>query len=161
MRSDRQKKPVSADAARIRLADLCARSEQCESDLLRKLYLWGVGRADSQHIIADLYAGKFLDENRFAKAFARDKVRFSGWGPRKVRLALMQKRISQEIIEEAMGAIDPADLKDALRRCAAAKARSLDLEDRTDRASLYRHLLTRGFFSDEAISEIRRLKDLS
>lgn len=158
MRSERKKKPVTPDAARLRLADLCARSEQCESDLLRKLYLWGIERTESESIISDLYEGNFLNEKRFAKAFARDKVRFSGWGLRKIRLALIQKRISHEMIEDALEEIDPADIKDALRRSASAKARTLDLDDREGRASLYRHLLSRGFFPNEAMSEIRRLR---
>lgn len=144
----KSKKPVTVDAARIRMADLCARSEQCEHDIRQKLFKMGLPSSQSNEVISYLTDNRFLDNSRFARSFARDKCRFSGWGKYKIRMALAAKRISSADISEGLDAIETDDYSDALRRTASAKARTLDLfgEDaRENRMKLYRHILSRGF----------------
>lgn len=140
------------------MADLCARSEQCEADIRQKLYRLGLSSADVQSVVEALISGRFIDNARFAKAFARDKCRFSAWGRNKIRLALMARRISSADISEALDAIDPHDYSEALRRTAAAKARGMDLDgpdNRDNRMKLFRHILSRGFESDLASKAVR------
>lgn len=145
-----QKKPVSPDAARLRMADLCARSEQCEFDIRTKLKRLGQSPDNIDSIISFLIEGRFLDSRRFAVSFARDKCRFSSWGNNKIRMGLMMKRIPKADIEAALQEIDRKDYLDALKRVTIAKARSLDLlgaNAREERLRLYKHLLSRGFES--------------
>lgn len=144
----KSKKPISAEAARIRMADLCARSEQCEYDIRQKLFKTGLPASAREEIVDYLSANRFIDNYRFARSFARDKCRFSGWGKYKIRTALAAKRLTSDEISEGMAAIEDPDYMDALRRTALAKARSLELfgEDaRENRMKLYRHILSRGF----------------
>ncbi len=137
----------------MRLADLCARSEQCESDLRRKIRLAGLTTDEADRIIEALQSGKFLDDARFARAYARDKVRFAGWGAAKIRMGLAAKRITGTLATQAIEAIDRREYIDALKRAALAKARSLDLTSREDVQKLYTHLAQRGFES-QLISRI-------
>ena len=76
------------------MADLCARSEQCEADIRQKLYRLGLSSGEVQQIVSQLIDEKFIDNARFARSFARDKCRFSCWGRHKIRLALAAKRLS-------------------------------------------------------------------
>lgn len=153
-------KPISPEAAVARMAELCARSEQCEADIRQKLYRLGLSPASVQDCIERLVRGRFIDNARFARAFANDKVRFSSWGRNKIRLALIGKRIPSETIREALDSIDEADYLQALKRTIGAKVRSLDLrgpDARNERLKLFRFVLSRGFEPDFASSEIRKL----
>lgn len=141
----REKKPLTAEQALLRMADLCARSEQCPYDIARKLRAKNMPEQEVQSVIDELKRRGFVDERRFAASFARDKVRFAGWGRLKIRTALAARRIPTQAISEAMEAIEPDDYRQALLRAARAKAASLNLSDYDDRSKLCRHLLSRGF----------------
>lgn len=147
------KRAITPEAAQIRMADLCARSEQCEYDICQKLFKMGVPNAHISEIITYLIDNKFIDNARFARSFARDKCRFSSWGPYKIRLGLASKRLSPTDISQGLDALEENDVIEAARRVAKAKSRSLDLhgeEAREERLKLYRHILSRGFDSSLA-----------
>lgn len=129
------------------MAGLCAKSEQCTSDILTKLYKAGLKKEDRDGIIRYLTDHRYLDDARFAKAFAGYKVRFAGWGKRKIAAALGAKRIPSALVAAALDNIDPDDYMEAARRVAAAKKRDLDMTDRNDVAKFYRQMLSRGFES--------------
>lgn len=149
----RRRKPVTTDEARLKMAGLCARAEHCESEVREKLYRMGIDRDVREDIIVYLVENHYIDHTRFAGAYARDKMRFSGWGRKKIRLGLMQKRISSEIIREALDALDEKEYTSVLRRVAESRASRLDLAERDDRIAFYRYLLSRGFES-EFVSKI-------
>lgn len=141
------KKPADPQALLQRMAGLCARSEQCTFDIAQKLYKAGLPSEKREEIISYLTANRYLDDARFARSFASFKVRFSGWGKQKIRMALASKRINSGIISEALDYIDENDYLDALKRAIESKKRGLDLTRREDKAKLYRHLISRGFES--------------
>lgn len=155
---------MTPEAAKLRMADLCARSEQCEADIRQKLYRLGLSSGEVQQIVSQLINEKFIDNARFARSFARDKCRFSCWGRHKIRLALAAKRLSNAEIQQGLDAIENADYVDALKRTAAAKARGLDLkgeEGRENRMKLFRHILSRGFESELASKAVNYLASRS
>ncbi|MDE6576654.1 MAG: RecX family transcriptional regulator [Muribaculaceae bacterium] len=154
------KKPVSPEAARLRMADLCARSEQCEADIMRKLQNLSLPGDVAGEIIKFLRENKFIDDERFARSFARDKCRFSSWGRNKIRLALMAKHIPADAIAHGLAEIDKDDYLNALRKVALAKFRQLDLtgeKAREDRMKLYQHIISRGFESSLASKAVASL----
>ena len=115
--------------------------------------------SDIRSIVNYLEENRYLDNLRFAWAYANDKVRFSAWGKYKIRLGLVAKRISTSDIREALESIDDKEYKDAILRAAKAKARSLDLTDYEDRMKLYRHLASRGFESSLISKTISALRN--
>ena len=68
----RDKTPEQAYAALIRL---CARSEKSSGDALRLMQRWGVEPSARQGVLQKLLADRFIDDNRYAEAFVRDKIR--------------------------------------------------------------------------------------
>ena len=108
----RDKTPEQAYAALIRL---CARSEKSSGDALRLMQRWGVKPSARQGVLQKLLADRFIDDNRYAEAFVRDKIRLSGWGARKIRTSLRLKGIAAAIIDEALARLDPANQSERLR----------------------------------------------
>lgn len=154
-----RKKSLDPEKARLRIADLCARSEQCEYDIREKMRRWQLPAAAIEDIIEFLFDGKFVDNRRFAKSFTNDKVKFSAWGKNKIRQALRLKRIPSDVIDETFENLDSEEYNRALLRAAKAKASALDLSIYEDKAKLYRHLLSRGFESRKISAVINKLKE--
>lgn len=139
----------------LRMASLCAASEQSSGDIRGKVLKAGLSGEDADAILEYLTANKYVDDSRFARAFAADKVRFAGWGRTKIRMHLRAKGIREVITEEAIAAVSDEDYLPALRKALAAKARTADPFDVKGRASLYRHLASRGFEPSLIVSEIK------
>lgn len=153
----RQKKTVTAAMALDRLETLCARSEQCSGDLARKLYAWGISSDDSAKILARLKADKFVDDQRFARAYVRDKLRFSRWGRVKIRLGLAAKRVNREMAAIAIDEeIDKTEYHEILIAVLKSRLRTIpDPQSYDGKTRLFRYGLSRGFESAEVSSAIR------
>jgi len=151
-----QRKHISAANALARLEDLCARSERCGWELREKLRRWGIGNEDSEKILAHLRAGRYYDDSRFAEAFVRDKLLYSRWGRRKIRLGLMARRIDEVVAEEALAGIDDEEYRQILLTLAKAKARRVkDADTYEGRVGVFRFLISRGF-EPGLVSEVMR-----
>ncbi len=93
-----------------RAAALCSRQEQASGHIWEKLNGWNVSEEDALRIMGLLKEEKYLDDNRFATFYVRDKFRFNGWGKVKLSAMLRQKGITQELIEGALDQIDESAL---------------------------------------------------
>lgn len=156
------KTPAQALSA---LAALCSRGEQAESDLREKLRKWEVSPADADRIIQRLKEENFLSDERYARAFVRDKFRFNGWGRIKIAHALRLKHIDSQWIEQAVNEeIETDAYHDTLVHLMQGKLRSLQSrEPRAARAALLRFAASRGFESDlcyRCLDEVWRAHNL-
>lgn len=153
-------RPLTTEEMLVRMAGLCAGAEQCSADIRAKVLKKGFQPETADRIVGYLVQNRYLDDARFARAFAADKVKFAGWGRAKVRLHLKAKRLADNVIAQALDYICDDDYLLALRKALVAKAKSLDLSQVDDRRKLYRHLASRGFESQLIIAEIRKyIKD--
>ena len=140
------RKPITPNNAFLRLSTLCARCEQAEGDLRKKLHDWGVSSSDADDIITRLQQERYLDNERFARAYCRDKLRFNGWGRIKIAFMLKGKGIEQEFIDAALNEIDEEQYATILNDVLIAKVKTLkDKEPEQARASLLRFAASRGF----------------
>lgn len=136
---DRQKKILA------RLENQCARRECCSSDMLRKAAeLLEGDEAAAREVLGSLTEGGFVDDSRYAAAFAREKSGITGWGPYKIRLALAAKRIPKEIVDAALEEIDGNRAGQKLRRLLEAKWKTLE-GDEAAKFKLLRYALSRGY----------------
>lgn len=149
------RKRPTADEMLVRMAGLCAGAEQCSADIRNKILKQGFSAQEADRIIQYLQQNRYLDDSRYARAYAVDKVRFSGWGRMKIRMGLRAKGMTDSIILQALSYIQDTDYKESLRKILVAKSRNLDLADVKDRQKLYRHMASRGFESQLIISAIR------
>ena len=154
-----QKKKMKPQVALMRLEALCAQSEQCSCDVRQKLYRWGVSSSDSEKIVKQLIDNRFIDDERFAIAYCRDKYRFNHWGRVKIVYGLRAKRISSAHIQKAVTAIDAEEYSDILENLIRSKAKTIkDVDSYEGRTKLFRYAVSRGFES-ELIANI--IKDRS
>lgn len=139
----------------LRLAGLCAGSEQCSADIRGKILKAGFTPGDADGMLKYLVGHGYIDDTRFARAFAADKVRFAGWGKIKIRMALKMKGISDTLVSEALAYVGSEDYEAALWKALVAKARALDMDDLAERRKLFRHLASRGFEADLIVKATR------
>lgn len=149
------RQPLTLENALSRAAALCARCEQCTPDLIKKLTAWGLTQTDVKKVIAELERLRFVDDSRFAKAYAHDKLHFSGWGRRKITQGLWAKRLQRDIIDEACDDFEEEEYHDIVLKVIANKACALKEEPHSYewRAKLFRFGVMRGFESS-LVSEI-------
>lgn len=149
------KRQPTADEMLLRMAGLCAASEQCVSDIRAKVLKKGFSPEVADRIIDYLVSNRYIDEVRYAKAFTADKVRFSCWGRIKIRMHLRAKHVDDSSISEGLLYIDEKQYAESLGRVLEAKARTLDMSEIADRRKLYRHLASRGYESSLIVQAIR------
>lgn len=139
-----------------RLQNQCARREYCSSEVLRKAAtaLATSGDASAEEILAALVAEGYVDDLRYATAFARDKSTLGGWGPVKIRYALRAKKIDDATIDAALREIEPDKALDKLERLIAAKRRTLEGDPQIN-LKLIRFALSRGY----EYEDVRRVLD--
>ena len=125
MEVGRQGKSLSRKEALERLELLCSKREVCISQVEEKLYRWNVDPSERPSIVEFLVGNRYVDDKRFAVAFARDKFRFSKWGPHKIKVHLQEKRIDAEYVAEALQEVELEELPSAVVRELQRKSETL------------------------------------
>ena len=135
----------------------CARQEMCSADVRRKALRSFEGDADrADALVRSLVENGYVDDARYAAAFAREKSRLTGWGPVKITFQLRGKGISEEVIRHALQDVDVQEASGKLQALLAAKYKSVQGEPDA-RLRLIRFALGRGY-EWNAVSEA--LKDI-
>jgi Uncharacterized protein conserved in bacteria len=143
-------KTVSYEQALTRLAAYCSRSERCVQDVRKKLDQWEISLQEQSQIIQTLQKEKFLDENRYASAFVRDKARFNGWGIYRIRLELKKRELPAEIITNAIHQLDSEETINRLADLLKKKSDSVKAKTEWEaKQKLIRFALSRGFSMDD------------
>ena len=140
-----------------RLRGLCSRREYCYADVLKKAKDALDGDAQAAKEVADvLVEDKYVDDFRYASAFARDKSAIQGWGEVKIRYMLSAKGVSRDVIDKALEEIDQDKADSRLEKLLQNKLKSLK-DDPQCRLKLLRFALGRGYSYDEVNSLINTL----
>lgn len=132
-----------------RMRNLCSRREYCRSDIMKKVLKALEGDTEkAEKVLATLVEEKYLDELRYACAFARDKSSLAGWGETKIRYMLSAKGVPRDIISQALGEVDDSKARTRLEKLMENKYRSLK-DDPQCRLKMLRFGLGRGYGYDE------------
>lgn len=139
-----------------RLQRQCARAECCSSDVRRKALKALEGDAEAaQRIVASLVEDRYVDDRRYASAFAREKSSLQGWGAVKIRFHLRGKGIPDEVIADALQEVDPEKAASKLDKLAADRYRLLK-DDPQCRLKMLKTLLARGYGYEEVEQAVAR-----
>ena len=142
-------KEVTEQGAYLQLAQLCARSEHCQHDMLEKMRRWEMSDEAQARVMQRLISERYVDDERYARAFVRDKIRYNKWGRRKVEQGLWQKRIDDNIRQQVLDEVDEEEYLSVLRPLLKQKRRSTKAEsDYEMNRKLVRFALSRGFTYD-------------
>ncbi len=129
-----------------KMAQLCSRSEQCTADIRRKMVVYELVDEIVEEIITKLQKDKFLDDERFVKAYISDKFRLNKWGKIKMQHYLKMKGLSNELIQEGLDSIDDEKYIAALIKTMKDKARTIKKKDKFEKmGQIIRFTQSRGF----------------
>jgi regulatory protein len=134
--------------AKTKLEAYCAYQERCSYEISQKLWLWKMHPEDHDIIIADLISHNFLNEERFAEAYASGKFNMKKWGKIKIKQHLKAKQISNYSINKALKAIDLELYEATLLQLAEKKWAMLKGNHWEKLAKLKRYLQTKGYEVD-------------
>ncbi|MCL1868739.1 MAG: RecX family transcriptional regulator [Paludibacter sp.] len=127
-------------------AAFCSLSEHCISEIKEKLVGWGASDLQIKKIVAHLLKEKYIDQQRFATAYARDKLRFNYWGKIKIGFMLRSKDIDNEIITSALESINADEYQNVLHELIKAKEKTIKAASNYEkRGKLMRFLQGKGF----------------
>lgn len=145
-----EKKPVKkytskADAL-VKLQRYCAYQDRCHQEVRSKLIELGCYGQDLEEVIANLIGEKFLDEERYARSFARGKFRMKQWGRSRIRQELKLRNISDYCIRKAMEEINEVDYLNTLREVLEKRAEQIaEADDFARKGKLAQYAMSRGF----------------
>ena len=143
------KKDMTEQEAYLQLAALCAQAEHCQQEMRDKMRRWELDETVQNRIIDRLIKERYVDDERYARAFVKDKIRYNKWGRRKVQQALWQKHIDADIQQQVLDEIDEKEYLDILRPLLKQKRKSIKAEsDYELNQKLIRFALGRGFDFD-------------
>lgn len=143
------KKEITEQEAYLQLAALCAQAEHCQQEMRDKMRRWEVDETAQNRIVARLVKERYIDDERYARAFVKDKIRYNKWGRRKVQQALWLKHIDADIQQRVLDEIDEKEYLDVLRPLLKQKRKSIKAEsDYELNQKLVRFALGRGFGFD-------------
>lgn len=152
---------MAAEKAKVadRLRGLCSRREYCSSEIRKKALAALEGdMAAADEIVETLVEEKYVDDLRYASAFARDKSSLAGWGDVKIRYMLVSKGIPKDVISAALEEIDEGKAADKLQKVLETKSKALR-DDPQKKMKLLRFALGRGYDYEEIINVLNRIQD--
>lgn len=137
---------ITEQQALQRLMALCARGEHSSGEMLEKMRRWDVDDEAQARIMQRLINERYVDDERFARAFVNDKIKYNQWGSRRIEQALWQKGIDKETRQTVLAEIDDEQYLEVLRPLLKAKARSVKANSEYERQmKLARFAIGRGF----------------
>ena len=142
-------KQKTENDAYLTLAALCAQAEHCQYEMLEKMRRWEIPEDAQARVMAKLIKERYIDDERFAQAFVKDKIRYNKWGRRKVEQALWQKRIDEDIRKRVLDEVDEDEYLSILRPLLKQKRKTIKADsDYELNQKLMRFALGRGFTFD-------------
>ena len=142
-------KQKTEQEAYLTLAALCAQAEHCQWEMVEKMRKLEIPEEAQARIMERLVKERYVDDERFARAFAKDKVHYNKWGRRKVEQALWQKHIDEDIRKNVLNEIDDEEYLSVLRPLLKQKRKSIKAQNDYElNQKLMRFALGRGFTFD-------------
>lgn len=142
-------KTIDANAGYAKAEHYCAYQERAQQEVRDKLYEWGLKTTDVENIILRLIENNYVNEARFANAYAQGKFNQKGWGKIKIKQGLKFKKVPDVLIKKALAVIDSDHYFKTLQQCLAKKARSIAEKDPLKRRyKLQQYAMGRGFEAD-------------
>ncbi len=146
MGEEKIQKKLTKQEAIPKIEYYCAYQERCHKEVTDKLYSYGLNTDEVGELLSRLVKSNFLNEERFAIAFAGGKFRQKNWGKTKIIRELKIRGISEYCIKKALKEIEDNDYEDSLIMLAEKYIRTHRLKnDFTSKQKLLKHLMSKGY----------------
>jgi regulatory protein len=139
-----------------KIKNWCAYQERSQNETRSKLLEYGLSTEEADNIITELIAENFLNEERFATAFASGKFRIKHWGRNKIKSGLKFHRVSDYCIKKALADIDENEYESTLVKVMEKKLKQTKAGDsRKKYYTVLNYMVSRGFESDLVIEQLK------
>jgi len=140
-------KNIGTEKAWQKIKHYCAYQERSHAETRDKLYGFGLYKHEVETLLTQLIEENYLNEERYAIAFAGGKFRMKQWGRVKIKYELQQKRVSPYCIKKALAVIEEKDYEATLHKLAKAKLATLKTEKNIfiKKTKLRNYLVQKGF----------------
>jgi len=137
-----------------RMATYCSHTERCVFDVRRKMDEWEISSTQQNQIIQHLKKERFIDEERYCRAFVNDKSKYNKWGINKIKYELSRKGIPEPLILETIENFDADESRERLRIMIEHKIKTVKGKNEWEiRQKLIRFAASKGFsFEDIEIT---------
>jgi regulatory protein len=147
---------LTPEQAIARTRKYCAYQERSQDEVRNKLYTLGLHRQQVEQAIAMLITENFINEERFAMAFAGGKFRIKNWGRIKIKMALKQKKVSEYCIRKSLAQFSNSDYTKIIRKLIRQQEKKIVEKNLLKKNySIARYLISRGFEPDLVWAEIQ------
>jgi regulatory protein len=160
MDTPKTKKIIDEKTALAKSEHYCAYQERSQQEVRDRLYEWGLWPQAVENTVSQLITGGFLNEERFAKAYAQGKFRQKAWGKNKIKQGLKFKKVPDVLIKKALLTINGDDYIRILQHVLQKKASAITEKDAYKRRyKLQQYALGRGFEND-LVDDVLKNNDL-
>lgn len=141
---------MTEEQALARLTALCASAEHCTGEMIDKMTKWEIPEEAQARIMEHLVSNKYVDDERYCRAFVHDKMEYNHWGRRKIEQALYVKHVDKAIQTKVLDEIPDSDFISILRPLLDQKRRQTQADnDYEMNIKLMRFAASRGFTIDQ------------
>lgn len=127
-------------------AGFCAYQERTHAEVRDRLYEWGIRGDEAEEMIVWLIENNYLNEERFAKAYAGGKFRMKQWGRIRIKHELKMRGLSDYCIKVGLAEIDEDDYQELIKKMINRKANKDDFENPyLKKHKLARYIIGKGF----------------
>lgn len=138
----------------------CAYQERSQFEVRNKLFEFGIFNEEAENIISLLIQENFLNEERFALAFARGKFRIKSWGKIKIKLELKQHKVSDYCITKALKQIDGNEYFATLEKIIEKKIKEIKESNKIKKQyKIIKYAMSRGYEQDIIMDAIKNLEN--
>lgn len=155
-----KRKRYTPHQARLKAESYCAYQERSQKEIRDKLYEWGLFSKEVEEIISDLIQQNFLNEERFALAYAQGKLRIKGWGKYKIKQGLKLKQIPEKLVQKALKHLDMDEYLAKLESILSKKSALISEKDSFKRRLKLQQFATMRGFEQDLVAEILKNKRL-
>lgn len=132
-----------------RAASYCSRREVASSQVLEKLKSWEIPESWREEILEWLIRENYVDDRRHAALFVREKFNLNRWGRVKIAYMLRKQGVGEDLIQEALGLIDPEEYERVCRDLIGSKSATLKEKNQfTRKHKLLRFAAGKGYETD-------------
>jgi regulatory protein len=145
-RATGSKKSLSPTEALAKIYSYCAYQERSHKEVKNKLYEYGLCETEVEELLTRMITEGFLNEERFAKAFAGGKFRIKKWGRLKIVNELEAQGLTKKCIQKGLNEIDPGDYRKTLKDLVKKKATQVtesNIFKKRDKVA--RYLISKGY----------------
>lgn len=147
---------MERDLVLKKMLHYCNYQERCKKEIYAKMSTFDLDDDDKNFIIDFLQEEGFIDDERYCRTYVKSKLNLKKWGVNKIRLSLIAKGISKDVVEDVLSEIDHDSYKEELMTL--LKNKKINDDDPYKRkAKLIRYAVGKGYSLSDVMEAVKNI----